>query len=809
MFDPKTIALIGATEKEGAIGRKILENLLRSHDRGIFPVNPNASKVLGIKSYPDISSIPEKVMLAVVAVPARSVPKVVEQCGRSGVDGVIIISSGFKEAGEEGAQLEREVDLIREKYGMRIMGPNCVGFMRPSLGLNTSFLLARPSPGNIAFISQSGALGGAILDWAVSAGIGFSLFASLGSMVDIDFGDMIDFLGNDPDTRSILIYMEDVGNAKNFMSAAREFARRKPIIILKPGRYEQSARAARSHTGATAGDDAVYDAVFKRVGALRVGEISELFEAAAVLDSQRLPAGRRLAIVTCAGGPGVIAADALMDRGGELARLSDESMKQLDAILPPYWSRNNPVDVHGDATVDRFMQAVSICLADPMVDALLVIYVPMESAPSTRFARAVAEVAKKWWKPVVAAWMGAKDAEEGRRILVDQDIPVYDTPEQAVRNYMNLYEYKRNLDKLYQTPEALPEPGAPFKNRLKELLGTAVEQGRTILSEDESRDFLTSYGIPAATQTSVTDIDCELTIRARKDMDFGSVILFGMGGKNAGFFKDFSVGLPPLDQTLAKILIQNTKVCNLLRSFSGKRAADFEELEHILVNFSNLVVDFPQIAEIEINPLAVSNGRPLALDARITIDTNLDASARSPYPHLVITPYPTKYITHWRLPDGTDVLVRPIRPEDEPAEQEMLSSLSMRTLQTRFFSTIKNIGHEWLILLCNVDYDRHIAIVAEVRENEKTRIIGDARLIMGHDPTYGEVAVLVHDDFQGKGLGTKFVEMLVEIAREKDLDFIRADVLTENTRMLHVFKRLGFTTQWFIGGKSEAVLKLK
>jgi len=416
------------------------------------------------------------------------------------------------------------------------------------------------------------------------------------------------------------------------------------------------------------------------------------------------------------------------------------------------------------------------------------------------------------------------DVEEGRRILVGNNIPVYDTPEQAVRTYMNMCKYKRHLDKLYETPEALPEPKAPFKHRLKELLRTAVGEGRTVLNGEESRNFLTTYGIPVVTQTvdrgapraegaamgnTVTDIDCELIVRARKDKDFGSVILFGMGGTNAEFIKDFSIGLPPLNQTLAKILIQNTKVYKLLQGLHGKPAADFEELEQILVNFSNLVVDFPQIAEIDINPLAISKGRAVALDARITIDTNPDTGGRSPYPHLVIAPYPTKYTTRWRLTDETEVLLRPIRPEDEPAEREMLSSLSSRTLETRFFSIIKNIGHDLLILLCNVDYDRHIAIVAEVRENEKTRIIGDARLIMGHDLTYGEVAVLVHDDFQGKGLGTKFVETLIGIAREKDLDYIRAEVLTENRRMLNVFRRLGFTTQWFMGGKSEAVLKLK
>ena len=883
MFDPKTIALIGATEKEGAVGRTILENLLRSKERRIFPVNPHTSKVLDMESYPTIAGVPEHVDLAVVATPARSVPEVVEECGQAGVEGVVIISAGFKEIGEEGTQLESEIDRIRKKYGMRIMGPNCLGFVRPPLGLNATFLRGTPPPGNIAFISQSGALGSAILDWAVSAGIGFSMFASLGSMIDVDFGDMIDFLGDDEATRSILIYMEGVGNARKFMSAARAFARRKPIIILKPGRFAESARAAHSHTGAMAGDDAVYEAAFRRAGIVRVREIAELFDAAEVLDSKRLPAGPRLAIVTSAGGPGVMATDALIHLGGELAKLSDESIKQLNALLPPYWSKANPVDLLGDATVDRFAKALAICLGDPKVDGVLVIYVPMDSAPSTQVAQAVADSAKNAWKPIIATWMGAKDVEEGRRIFVENSIPHYGTPEEAVRTYVNMCRYKRHLDQLYETPAELPAHKAPLKDHLKELLRMAFKEGRTLLNEEESKDFLMTYGIPvaiaqlaqdpeeavsiadkvgypvvikvvspdishksdvggvimgidssaalkeayekliervkkrapAAAITGVavekmfTDIDYELILGAKKDRDFGSVILFGMGGTMAEFIKDFSIGLPPLNQTLAKMLMQDTKVYKMLQGFRGKPAADFEGIEEILVNFSNLIVDFPEIAEIDINPLAISNGKASALDARIIIDKSYDATGRSTYPHLIITPYPTKYITPWLLSDGTEVLLRPIRPEDEPAEHEMLSSLSEDTLRARFFSVIKDISHEWLILFCNIDYDRHMAIVAEVRENGKSRMIGVARLIMDQDLTSGEVAVLVQDRFQGKRLGSKLVEMLIGIARERGLEDIRADVLTENKRMLNVFRRLGFTTHGVPGGTTEALLKLK
>ena len=882
MFDPKTIALIGATQKDGAIGRTILSNLLGSKERKIFPVTPHAGKVLGVESYPSVFDIPDHVELAVVATPARSVPGVLEECGKAGVAGAVIISAGFKEIGEEGVQLENEIDGIRKKYGMRIMGPNCIGFVRPGLGLNATFLRGNPPAGDIAFISQSGALGSAILDWAISAEIGFSLFASLGSMIDIDFGDMIDFLGDDPATKSILIYMESVGNARKFMSAARAFARRKPIIIVKPGRFAESARAAHSHTGAMAGDDAVYEGAFRRAGVVRVGEIEELFNAAKVLDSKKLPAGPRLAIITSAGGPGVMATDALISLGGELAGISDDSMKQLNAFLPPYWSKANPVDLLGDATVERFTKALTICLADPMVDGVLVIYVPLDSAPSTKLAQAVADIAKSALKPVITAWMGSKNVDEGRLVFVKNSIPIYNTPEEAVRTYMNMCRYKRHLDQLYQTPDELPPQKAPLKTHLKELIRMALKEGRTLLNEEESKDFLATYRIPVimvqvagdveaavslaekagypvvikvvspdishksdvggvimgidssaamknaydslmqsvkqhapdavitgvAVEKMFTDVDYELILGARKDRDFGTVILFGMGGTTAEFIKDFSIGLPPLNLSLAKMLMQDTRVYKMLQGFRGRPAADFEALEEVLVNFSNLIVDFPEIAEIDINPLAISNGKASALDARIIIDRNYADTSRSTYPHLIIAPYPTRYITPWQLSDGTKILLRPIRPEDEPAEHEMLSSLSERTLRTRFFSIFKNISHEWLILFCNIDYDRHMAIVAEMEEKGKKSMVGVARLIMNQDLTSGELAVLVQDRFQGKRLGSKLVEILIGIARERGLEDIRADVLTENVSMLNVFTRLGFTTRAVPDGVTEVILKL-
>jgi acetyltransferase len=868
MFDPKSVALIGANEKQGAVGRAVLENLLASEGRRIFPVNPGKKTVLGVECYQNIAAIPEHVDMAVIATPAATVPEVVAECGKAGIGGVTIISSGFRETGEEGRKLEEEIKETRKTYGMRIIGPNCIGVIRPTVGLNATFLNANPVRGNIAFISQSGALGGAILDWAINAHIGFSMFASLGSMIDIDFGDMIDFLGNDYHTRSIMLYMEGVGNAKKFMSAARGFARNKPIIIIKPGRFTESAKAALSHTGAMAGDDRVYDAAFKREGVIRVKEVSDLFNTAEVLDSKYLPKGNSLAIITNAGGFGVLATDTLIDLGGNLANLSQECIRDLDGFLPAFWSKANPVDLLGDSDEVRYARAIRCCLDDRAVDGVLVIYAPTAILSAHTLATSIVETAGTAWKPIITAFIGGEQVQKGREILIRNNIPSYETPEEAVKTYLYMYNYSENLSLLYETPSELPLRESPPKNHLKAFLKRVVREGRTILTEEESKDFLVNYGIPVTTpyltrtvdeaaacavrlgypvvlkiasrdithksdvggvkigigsedelrreyetllrrveasvpgarisgvavQKMINKIDYELIIGAKKDNDFGSVILFGMGGIGTEIFKDVSIGLPPLNQTLARRLMEETEVYKMLQGFRGRPPADMKELEHLLVSFSNLIVDFPEIAEMDINPVSISDGKALALDARIIIDpAAIDHVTQ--YPHLVITPYPTRYTLPWKLTDGTDVLLRPIRPEDEPLEHQMLASLSEETMRVRFFSIIKDITHEMLVRFCNIDYDREMAIVAELRDGEKRRIIGIGRLIIESEFTNGEYAVLVHDDYHGKGLGYKLVDMLIGIAQDKGLDSIWGTVLTENDRMLRVARRLGFTVE--------------
>mgnify|MGYP000120137851 CR=1 FL=1 len=882
IFSPQTIALIGASENEGSVGRAILENLLLSKDRKIYPVNPRRDGVLGVKAYPRIEDIPEPVDLAVIATPAQTVPEVLTECGKAGVAGVIIISAGFKETGEAGKRLEDQIREVRKTYGMRIVGPNCLGIIRPAIGLNASFLKANPEPGKIAFISQSGALGTAILDWAINTHIGFSLFASLGSMIDADFGDLIDFLGDDPDTKSIMLYIEGIGNAKKFMSAARGFARNKPIIVLKPGRFTESARAALSHTGAMAGDDEVYDAAFNRVGVVRVREISDLFNAAEVLHSKNLPRGRGIAVITNAGGAAVIATDSLIELGGRLAVLSEESLKALNEHLPQYWSKGNPVDVLGDAGIDRYANAIQICLNDPDVHGVVVIYTPQGATESDELARAIAGIAKETSKPIIPVWMGGGKVEGARKIFHQHNIPTYGTPEEAMKTYLYMYSYGRNLQLLYETPNELPVDQAPPKHNLKVFIAELRKAGRFILTEEESKRFLANYGIPmvrpqltehvsdalriaasigypvvlkivstdishksdiggvvtgicsddqlqreyedlrkrvhakmpearitgVSVQKDIGKIDYELILGTKKDNDFGSVIIFGMGGTEAEILRDFSIGLPPLNQTLARRLMEETKAYRMIQGYRGRPPADMKQLEQILVSFSNLIVDFPEIAEMDINPLAISDGKAYALDARIVIDQSVLEPA-SPYPHLVISPYPMRYVTPWRLSNGTEVLLRPVRPEDEPLEKEMLTGLSEEALRGRFFQIIKKITHEMLIRFCNIDYDREMAIVAELREGERKRLIGIGRLIIEPDFRKGEFAVVIHDDFQSKGLGYKLVDMIIGIAQEKGLKEIYGIVLTDNTRMLTLCKRLGFHITHLPDGISRVTLALR
>jgi acetyltransferase len=498
IFAPNSVAVIGATEKEGRVGRTVLWNLISNPFGGtVYPVNKRHKQVLGIKAYPNVARVPEPIDLAVIVTPAATVPGVVSECVAAGVKSAIIISAGFKEAGAAGVELERQIaDTARGK--LRLIGPNCLGVMRPVTHLNATFASAMARPGTVGFISQSGALLTAVLDWSFRENVGFSACVSVGSMLDVGWGDLINFLGDDPHTHSIMIYMESIGDARSFISAAREVALTKPIIVIKAGRTAAAAKAAASHTGALAGSDDVLDAVFRRCGVLRVNSISDLFHMAEALAKQPRPSGPRLTIVTNAGGPGVLATDTLIALGGELAELSAPTMQALDKVLPPHWSHGNPIDILGDADPERYAQALEIAGKDPNSDGLLVVLTPQAMTDATETARRLTAFAATRGKPVLASWMGGKDVAAGEAILNQANIPTFGYPDTAARMFTLMNRYAYNLRGLYETPalvEAAME-AAPDRVRAGQVILDARQAGRTLLTEFESKQVLAAYGIP-------------------------------------------------------------------------------------------------------------------------------------------------------------------------------------------------------------------------------------------------------------------------------------------------------------------------
>lgn len=890
IFNPRSIAIIGASDEEGSIGYTLTKNLIESEFKGkTFPVNINKQEILGLKVYTTVEKIPEAVDLAIIATPAKTIPNIVEQCGKAGIRGIIIVSAGFKEIGEEGKVLEDKILEIKKKWNLRIIGPNCLGVIQTSIGLNATFTNKMPKQGNIAFISQSGALGAAILDWAIHEGVGFSYFVSVGSMIDVDFGDLIDYFGTDPKTTSILMYIEGITDARKFMSAARHFARTKPIIVVKGGKFNESAKAAASHTGSLTGEDMIYDAAFKRAGIVRVEEIADLFNIAEVLAMQRLPKGPKLAIVTNAGGPGIIAADALIARRGKLAKISQETMGKLNEILPYYWSKGNPIDILGDADANRYNSAIQSCIKDDNIDGLLIIYTPQGMAKPIEVAETLVKLCKREGaqcpKTILTSFMGYKEVEEANNILIKNGIPIYSTPEQAIASYMYMYQYKRNLELLYETPEELPVSSVPPKRPLNVIMRKAAKENREVLTESEAKKFLEYYNIPVVktlvarnideaamyaskigypvvmkiispqiihktdTQGVILDITSEKDLKAayneimnntrkfnpkadiqgvtiqpmikkhgyevmlgaKSDPLFGPVILFGMGGACVEIFRDIAIGLTPLNQTLTKRLMEETNCYRILKGHRNAPPANITLLEELMIRFSQMLVDFPQIKEVDINPVFINEKKALALDARIIINNvNGFAWAQSErYKHLVICPYPKKYESLWTLRDGTTILLRPIRPEDENLWLDMFHHFSEKSIRYRFFGKIKDVPHDVRTRYCNIDYDRELAIVAELNEAGHKQIIGVVRLIIESDRKTGEIAFIVSDIWQRLGLGSKMVDYMIEICKDKNLETIYAVMRTDNPQAIHLLKKMDFKLEFIGDGTIKAILDLE
>jgi acetyltransferase len=866
LFDPKSIAVIGASNTKGSVGYILLRNLIGAEYEGVvFPVNRSSQAVQGIQAYPTIAQVPRKIDLAIIAVPAKTVPDVVRECGEAGVGAAVIVSSGFKEIGPEGKKLEDKVLSIAESYGVRLVGPNCLGYIRPGHHVNATFAHVMPEPGRVCFVSQSGALGTAILDWATANKVGFSAFVSVGSMCDVDFGDLIDYFGADAQTNSIILYIEALPDARKFMSAARHFAKTKPIIVVKSGRTARAAMAAASHTGAIAGDDTLYSAAFRRAGVVRVDEIEDLFDASEALSRVSSPRGPKLGIVTNAGGPGVMATDRLLSLGGELAELAAKTDEVLRGFLPSFAARGNPVDVGGDADDKRYAAAAKALMDDPSCDGVLAILTPQAMSYPTETAQALVEVARSHpAKPLLTSFMGEIKVRDGLEVLRSAHVPTFDTPEDAVNAYMYMYQYTKSLKTLYETPADILRDFEPDREAVKNVFLTVAREERSMLSEVEAKQVLSAYDIAVSrTVVATTPEECaknaeelgfpvvikiyshdithktdvggvalnvrsgpeaakqftkitqrvaeaapearllgvtvqemvrggqEVIIGARKDATFGPALMFGMGGTGVELYRDVAVDFPPMNQALARSMINDTKVSRILHGWRGGVAADVEGLERTLVKFSYLLVDFPEILEMDANPVLVRPDGLCALDARIVIEPKEVRKIAQPGSHLIISMYPTKYDWMYDV-DGEKVRVRAIRPEDEPLWSEMIGSLSPETAEHRFFGPVKEISKSMMVRYCHIDYDREIALVA-IGGGRKRQMLGVARLsIDSSNPEEGEFAILIRDSHQRKGLGGRLMQCLIDAARDRYVREIDGDVLAANTAMLRFAESLGF-----------------
>jgi len=864
LFKPNSIAVVGASERQGSVGETLMRNLIDFGFGGdIYPINAGHNTIWKQPAYPSLKDLNITVDLVVVATPIASVPQIVRDCAVLNVGGLVIISAGGKEIGEEGKKLEAAIGKEAGKSGLRIIGPNCVGIISNRSRLNASFANQMPLSGKMAFISQSGAICTAILDLSIKENIGFSYFVSLGDMLDVDFGDMIDYLGGLPEVSSIVMYVESLTHFRKFMSAARAVSRVKPIIALKAGRTRAGALAAASHTGALAGEDSVYDAAFQRAGILRVKTFEELFDCAELLAKQPKPSGPGLAIITNAGGLGVMAADALSDYGYEPAALSAETIKGLDKILPPHWSKRNPIDILGDSTPDLYRKVVEICLDAKEINGILIMSAPQALADTAEVAAATVDLIREKSFPIFTSWVGGSEMQKGREIFNRAGIPTFDSPERAVRAFMDIYRYSQNIEMLQQIPSRLSRRLVFDREKARAMIRAGLETENHLFTEMDSKTLLSAYGIPvnrmkiAASRKEATEIardmgfpvvlkinspdithksdaggvlldlkneqevsnayeqiiynvksydskarlegvtiqpmiqhsGLELILGIKKDRDFGPVILFGAGGILAEVLKDRAIAFPPLNRQLARKLMEQTRIYRLLQGYRNIETADLELLEEILVRLAQLVTDFAEIEELDINPLVATENGFSAVDARILLK-----SSEKPAPlHLIISPYPDQYEEHSTTNAGVDIFIRPIRPEDAPLLVELFESLSPRSVYLRFFTPMKSLPHSMLARFTQIDYDRHIALVAISESQLEEKMLGVARVILGRNHREAEFSVVVSDPWHGKGIGASLLQRCLTIAKERGIQKVTGTVLAENTQMMALGRKLGFT----------------
>ena len=866
LFAPRSVAVFGASERPDAVGQIVFRNLLEGGFKGeLYPINPKSAEIQGQRAYPDLAAIGKPVELVVIATPAATVPGIIEACGLHGVKAAVIITAGFSEAGPDGAVLERQLLETARRYGIRLIGPNCLGIMRPSIGLNATFNKGSANPGHIAFVSQSGALCTAILDWAHSNDVGFSSVVSMGSSTDVDFGEILDYLVSDAQTHSILMYIEGIRNARRFMSALRAAARIKPVILVKVGRHAAGSKAALSHTASLVGADDVFDAAVSRVGVVRVQTITQLFTAAKALACGFRPSGNRLAIVTNGGGPGVMATDRAADLGLSIATLSDATLAVLDQHLPAHWSHGNPVDIIGDAPPERYLHAVKACLEDENVDGVLTILTPQAMTKPLESAQALIALADTHSKPLLTCWMGEGQVAAARDAFSQAHRPHFRTPEPAVEVFSHLSAYYRNQKLLMQMPGPLSHHVEPDVESARLIIESAMQEHRKVLSEMESKALLSAFNIPvahtmvahsptealliaqqlgfpvamkvnspdithktdaggvilnlnnahevrAAFQHIVDNVQHsrpnarvdgvsiepmvvkpngrELMIGVTSDPVFGPVITFGAGGTTVEVMGDRAVALPPLNTFLVRDLIGGTRIARMLGQFRNLPPVDMEALEDVLLRVSEMVCELPLLKEMDINPLILDEQGALAADARIVVEYRQPGDDR--YAHMAIYPYPSHLVSEWQLPDGMELTIRPIRPEDADLVKRFVHDLSDESKYFRFMNSIHELTETMLVRFTQLDYSRELALIAVSEIDGQEVELGVARYAINPDGDSCEFALVVADSMAGKGLGQKLMTSLMEAARDKGLQTIEGEVLYNNHRMLKLAGRLGF-----------------
>ena len=861
LFRPTSVAVIGASDRPQSLGATVMRNLLAGGYAGsIFPVNPKHAIVAGVRVVPCVGRLEQAPDLAVICTPPQTIPGIVQQLGDKGCKAAVVLTAGLGAIMDpQGRTLRQAMLDAARPHLLRILGPNCVGLLVPPIGLNASFAHIGARPGKIAFVSQSGALTTALLDWTNSRGIGFSHFISLGDSADVDFGDVLDYLASDAATTAILLYVEAITNARKFMSAARAAARNKPVIAVKSGRVAESAKAAASHTGALAGADDVYDAAFRRAGMLRVESTFNIFVAAETLALARPFRGDRLTIMTNGGGPAVMATDALIRGGGRLAQLADETLHRLDQYLPASWSRGNPVDIVGDAPAERYVRTLQDLLADAQSDALLLIHAPTAIVPSDAIAAACVPVAQAAQRNVLSCWLGADAVAKARRIFVEAGLPSYDTPEDAVYAFLKMEEFRRNQESLMQTPSSAPADFRADVDAVRTIVGKVLDEGREILTEVEAKDVLQRYGIPVVMTRIAPSADyavrlademgfpvalkilspdvshksdvggvalnlesgqaveeaaramqtrlrrllpharltgftvqpmaqrpgaVELIVGAATDATFGPVILFGQGGTAVEVIADRAVALPPLNAALAREVIFRTRISRLLAGYRDRPAADLDAICGVLIRTAQLIADLPEIVELDINPLLADPRGVIALDARMRVAP----ARRSGTERFAVRPYPQE-LEESNTASGTPVLLRPVRPEDEPGLKQLIAQCRPEDIYFRFFTAVRELPHSQLARFTQIDYDREMAFVAMRGDGE---LLGKVRTVTDPDNEEAEFGILVRSDMQGKGLGHALLEKMIRYCRARGTKKLVGDVLANNSRMLALAENLHF-----------------